>query len=65
MNYEFIDSLDQICQNNKGECNLSIKVIDATENIGVDLLSRKYKVNPSNEMIDSLDKDKIKYKILV
>lgn len=65
LNYDFVDHLEHICKKHKGECTLNVKVIDKVENSTVDLLSRKYKVNPSNDMIAILDKNNIRYKVMV
>jgi len=51
-----IERIESICSKHKGECSLHVNLLDQEENIGVELLSRKYKINPSNELIDEMKK---------
>lgn len=62
---DFVDKIDGICQQHKGDCLLTFKVIDRKDNVAVSLMSRRYKINTSNEMIGILDKNNINYKVLV
>jgi DNA polymerase-3 subunit alpha len=54
LNYEMMEKLEEITQKYKGEAKLYINVIDKKENITLDLMSKRYKVDPSNEMIQEL-----------
>jgi len=51
----FVDKLEKLTSDYPGNCALKIKLIDDQEKVGVELFSRKYKVNPTNEMIDKLE----------
>jgi DNA polymerase III subunit alpha len=54
LNYELMEKLESITQKYKGEAKLYINIIDSKENITLDLMSKNYKVDPSNEMIRDL-----------
>jgi len=54
LNYELMEKLESITRKYKGEAKLYINVIDSKENITLDLMSKNYKVDPSNEMIMDL-----------
>jgi DNA polymerase-3 subunit alpha len=49
-----MEKLEKITAKYKGEAKLYINVIDSKENITLDLMSTKFKVDPSNEMIQEL-----------
>lgn len=51
---DLMEKLETITQKYKGEAKLYINVIDSKENITLDLMSKKFTVNPSNEMIKDL-----------
>lgn len=51
---ELMEKLEKITTKYKGEAKLYINVIDSKENITLDLMSTKFKVDPSNEMIQEL-----------
>ncbi len=53
---EIINEMEVLCNEFKGECSFQMNLIDQEEEIAVELMSRKYKVNPSNELIDRLKK---------
>ncbi len=60
-----IEKIEQISLENPGECTLKLMVEDHEENIFIELLSRKFKVNPHNELINKLeDLKKVEYKVL-
>ena len=50
-----IERLTQISQEHQGNCALKVKVRDEIENIQLELLSRKFKINPSNEFIQEVE----------
>src|SRR5690606_803467 len=54
LTYELMEKLEAITQKYKGEAKLYINVIDKKENITLDLMSTRYSVDPSNEMIEAL-----------
>jgi DNA polymerase-3 subunit alpha len=51
-----IDKIENICAQHKGELSVHINLIDNKEQIAIEMLSRKYKVNPSNELIAEMKK---------
>ena len=62
---ELIDYLEKLGEQHSGKCVLRLNIWDEEEQIGVDLLSRKFKVNPENELIEEIEKDpRIKYEII-
>jgi len=66
LNLDIVDKLELICQEHKGDCDVRMKIIDRGDNIAVDALSRKYKVNPNNELIGEMEKlVNVDYKVLL
>ncbi len=66
LDLDIVDKLEMICKEHKGDCNLRLKIIDRGENVAADALSRKYKVNPDNELLGKMDRlANVDYKILV
>ncbi|MCH7412809.1 DNA polymerase III subunit alpha [Belliella sp. R4-6] len=51
---DLMEKLEKITQKYSGDAKLFINVIDSKENITLDLMSTKFKVDPSNEMIQEL-----------
>lgn len=54
----FIESITKILNENskqKGNCSLKFQVIDAENNIAVDMLSKKIKVNADNHFLNTLN----------
>jgi DNA polymerase III subunit alpha len=51
---DLMEKLENITQKYKGDAKLYINVIDSKENITLDLMSKKFTVDPSNEMINDL-----------
>lgn len=61
---ELMERLENITQKYQGEAKLYINVIDKKENITLDLMSTKYNIDPSNEMIKELQTlPEVKYQI--
>ncbi len=54
LNLELMEKLEGITQKYKGDAKLYINVIDNKENITLDLMSKRYTVDPSNDMIRDL-----------
>lgn len=54
LNLELMEKLEGITQKYKGDAKLYINILDNKENITLDLMSKKYTVDPSNEMIKDL-----------
>lgn len=62
---ELMEKLESITKQYKGEAKLFINVIDNKENITLDLMSAKYKIDPSNELIKALEQmPEIAYKLI-
>jgi len=62
---DLMEKLEFITTTYKGEAKLYINVIDNKENITLDLMSKKYSIDPSNEMISALGAiPEIAYKII-
>ena len=55
LNAELINRLEELTHAYPGTCALKVCVQDEQENIAVELLSRKYKINPDNLLFDQLD----------
>ena len=53
---QFVDDIENLVSEFKGNKELKISIIDEENNINVDALSRKYRVNPSQDFFDKLDK---------
>lgn len=54
LNSDTIDTIEQLVVENKGTCHLKVLLSDNTENINVEMYSRKYKVDPNNMLIHGL-----------
>jgi len=62
---DLMEKLETITQKYKGEAKLYINIIDSKENITLDLMSKKFTVDPSNEMINDLGQiPEVVYQIL-
>ncbi|MEX2565573.1 MAG: DNA polymerase III subunit alpha [Cyclobacteriaceae bacterium] len=65
LSLDLMEKLENISKSYKGDAKLYINVIDNKENITLDLMSSKFTVDPSNEMIKALEKmPEIAYKII-
>ena len=65
VNDGLVDQLEQLSNDHPGKCPLKVRVSDLDEKISVELLSRKFKVSPENDLIDELEKlKKVSYHIL-
>jgi DNA polymerase-3 subunit alpha len=62
---DLMEKLETITLKYKGDAKLYINVIDSKENITLDLMSKKFAVDPSNEMINDLGQiPEVVYQIL-
>jgi len=62
---ELMEKLEAITKKYKGDAKLYINVIDSKENITLDLMSSKYRIDPSNDLIQALDQiPEVAYKII-
>lgn len=65
LTYELMEKLEGITSTYKGDAKLYINIIDNKENITLDLMSKKYNVDPSNDMIQALGAiPEVAYKII-
>ncbi|MDZ7605096.1 MAG: DNA polymerase III subunit alpha [Cyclobacteriaceae bacterium] len=55
VNESIIRQIETILQRNPGNCSLKFNLYDESESITVDLLSRKFRVSPSNDLIQALE----------
>jgi len=53
---ELIGRIENVCQEFTGSTPLYLKVRDEQENISLELLSRKFRVNPINDMVSKMKK---------
>ncbi|HEY5691645.1 MAG TPA: OB-fold nucleic acid binding domain-containing protein, partial [Cyclobacteriaceae bacterium] len=56
INAELINQIEKLCSEFSGECPLFLKLRDDKESINLELLSRKYRVKPVNEMVKKIKK---------
>ncbi|MEL7002601.1 MAG: OB-fold nucleic acid binding domain-containing protein, partial [Bacteroidota bacterium] len=54
INEGIINKIESICSQYKGDCSLRMNLVDTSENISVEMMSRKFTVNPTNEMIKEI-----------
>jgi DNA polymerase-3 subunit alpha len=65
INEAMIMELDNLCQTFKGDCKVQLMITDKTDGYMIDAMSRKYKVDPSNDLIAGLRRlPELSYKIL-
>lgn len=51
---ELIERIENIASTHPGQCSLKLNILEASENLQVELLSRKYLVQPNNDFINEL-----------
>jgi DNA polymerase III subunit alpha len=56
INPELIQQIEKVCQEYSGGVPLYLKLRDDVENINVEMLSRKFRVKPVNEMVRAIKK---------
>ncbi|WP_154856228.1 DNA polymerase III subunit alpha [Cyclobacterium xiamenense] len=65
LSLDLMEKLEAITQKYQGEAKLYINIIDNKENITLDLMSSKYRIDPSNELIQALEQlPEVAYKII-
>ena len=52
---ELITMLENVTQNYPGKCDLVLNIYDSTHKIQLDCISRKFKVDPDNELLKTLE----------
>jgi DNA polymerase-3 subunit alpha len=53
---DLIGKIEDVCQEFSGSTPLYLKVKDDQENISLELMSRKFRVNPINDMVKEMKK---------
>ncbi|MCB0490958.1 MAG: DNA polymerase III subunit alpha [Cyclobacteriaceae bacterium] len=53
---EMITQIEELCNEFSGDCPLFLRLQDDKENINLELLSRKYRVRPINDMVKKIKK---------
>ena len=53
---DFIGRIEDVCQEYSGNTPLFVKIRDEGENINLELLSRRFRVNPVNDMVRKMKK---------
>ena len=53
-NEDLVDKIEELAATYSGTCNLEIILIDGKEQVALKMFSRKFKVTPSNELINEL-----------
>lgn len=62
---DLINQLEVIAQENPGKCKFIVTLYSAEENLKVELLSKRYMVNPTNHLIEGLTLlDAVSYRII-
>lgn len=54
LNPETIDNIEKLVSEHKGTCHFKVLLSDNSENLNVEMYSRKYKVDPNNILIEGL-----------
>jgi DNA polymerase-3 subunit alpha len=54
VNDSLIATLEKVCNQHSGNTPLYVKVFDQQENITLELLSRKFRVNPVNDLVKQI-----------
>ena len=55
LNEHLLNELEAVIINSPGKCNLKIQLTDIESGIKTDLLSKKYLINPDNELFNALN----------
>ena len=55
VNSMIINQIEGILSQHPGKCSFNVSLVEENENISVELLSRKYMVNPTDELLKSLE----------
>lgn len=53
---ELIGKIESVCVEFKGDVPLYLKLSDSSENMSLELLSRKFRISPGNEMVKKMKK---------
>ena len=52
---QIINQIEELIGKHPGKCSLKVNLVEESENISVDLLSRKFLVSPDDELLKSLE----------
>ncbi|MCI5057112.1 MAG: OB-fold nucleic acid binding domain-containing protein, partial [Flavobacteriales bacterium] len=63
LNQEFVENLSTLFENNKGNCQLKVMVVDEEEEIKVTMPSKNVRIDPNNDLIKDLEGMEIPFKI--
>ncbi len=56
LSLQVIDQIERICHDHKGQCSLQLNILDEGEEIQVGLVSRRFTVDPNNDLIAEIKK---------
>ena len=59
-----LNALQQLIQANSGNCELRINLFDRAEKIDIDTVSRRYKVNPGNDLLRQLRQLNVEFRLV-
>ena len=61
-----VEQIEQLGVSYPGNCDFKLNVFDEEDNLQVELLSRKYRIDPTNELLKTLDNlaPQVAYKVL-
>lgn len=61
---QIVSQIEEIMAQHPGNCSLKVNLVEESENISVDLMSRKFLVSPNDELLKSLEMiPEINYKV--
>lgn len=63
INEDLIDQIKLITKSNSGKVELKMKIIDPKSKVSMEMFSRSYRINLSNELIDHLKKMDLNFKV--
>ena len=64
VNSQMINQIEEIVAQHPGKCSFKVNLIEESENISIELLSRKFLVSPNDDLLKSFDTiPEIHYKV--
>jgi DNA polymerase-3 subunit alpha len=60
---EYVDNLTNLFATNRGNCQLKVMVVDEEEEVKITMPSKNVRINPSNELIEDLEKMEIPFRL--
>jgi DNA polymerase III subunit alpha len=64
INRTLLDELQRLVLAHSGNCELRIALYDRAEKINIDTISRRYKVNPNNDLISKLRQMELEFRLV-